>query len=929
VLGQTLLHYQITAKLGQGGMGEVYRATDTKLDREVAIKVLPTAFAQDRERLARFEREAKVLAQLNHPNIASVHGFDQHEGTRFLVMEHVDGEDLSQRLKRGPLSVDESIEIGKQIAEGLEAAHAKGIIHRDLKPANIKVSSEGQVKVLDFGLAKATVESAVPSGLGEAQASGFDSDSPTITNAFTQPGTILGTAAYMSPEQAKGKAVDQRTDVWAFGCVLFECLTGSRAFVGEDATDTLAGIIKGEPDWKAVSRMPTAIRLLLRKCLAKDRHARLQSIDDARIDLDFALNEPEEERSQAQEPAGLWGGQSRGTLIVLLIITFLLGAGGVYVFTKSPEAQAESKQASRMTITLPHRVSDFSFRQRVFDVSRDGQFLAYVSEEEGGSHVFVRRLDESNPIRLPGASPAFLPEISPDGNAIAFVRDGELKRIPARGGDTKTLCNVGRVEGMSWEGDSIYFCKKFSDVLYRVSDQGGEVTELTVLSEALNRWDGIMAPYVLPDGAAVLFDGVIDETPDAILSYAISSKETKLLIENGSHPVYVETGHLLFVRSESLMVVPFDKDTLSIVGDAVPLLEDLRVAAHGGANVRMNDLGQLFFISREGIEEGESHVVIITEQGGVSRIANDVGNCSYVRLSHDGKRMAVVIQSGVPNDGDFQTGVYVANLDGSDRVQLSKRDGQYGFPIWSPDDEWIYYQEINGNWADADLIVWRRRVDRRGQAEQVYTQDRMGNIEFIDSTGTQLFFVEEASEQEMPRHDAGIAIIDLKAEPAVRKPWLDTADSEREAVLSSDGNWVAFASKEPGWVNRLYVCPINQPDAAIQLTDTRSLYPFWSQDGLKLFYATGHRGGRDLTLKSIELEPSEAGPDGDARSLTVSSRSEITKLPNRILSPNALPDGQGIIATVPALSLENDPAVIHVMLHADERLRTVAPFPQH
>ncbi len=627
----------------------------------------------------------------------------------------------------------------------------------------------------------------------------------------------------MSPEQAKGKVVDQRTDVWAFGCVLFECLAGSKAFVGEDASDTLAGIIKGEPDWKAVSRMPTAIRLLLRKCLAKDRQARLQSIDDARIDLDLALNEPEEERLHSQESAGLWRGQSRGAPLVLLIITFLLGAGAVYVFTQRLQPQAESKQASRMTITLPHRVFDLSTRQRVFDVSRDGQFLAYVSEEEGNAHVFVRRLDESNPIRLPGASPAFLPEISPDGNAIAFVKNGELIRIPSRGGDIKTLCNVGRVEGMSWEGDSIYFCKNRSDVLYRVSDQGGDITELNVLSELENRWDRIEAPYVLSDGSAVLFDGVVDDTSDAILAYSFSTKEAKLLIENGSHPVYVETGHLLFVRSE--------------------------------------------------------------------------------------------------------TGIFVSNLDGSERVQLFKRNGQFGYPIWSPDGEWIYYQEINGNWDDAPLVVWRRRADRRGPAERIYTQDRIGNIEFVDSTGTQLFFIEEASEQEAPGFDARIAIIDLKTEPAVRRLWLDTADSEREAVLSPDGNWVAVTSKEPGWVNRLYVCPINQPDAAIQLTDTRSLFPFWSQDGLKLYYATGYRGGRDLTLMSIDLEPSEAGPDGDARLLKVVTRNEISKLPNRILSPNALPEGQGIIATVPALSLEDDPAVIHVMLNADERLKAIAPFP--
>ena len=277
-----IAHYQITAKLGQGGMGEVYRATDTKLDREVAIKVLPESFAQDRERLARFEREAKVLAQLNHTNIAGVYGFDQDDGVWFLVMEYVEAEDLSARLKKGKLPVEETLEVGKQIAEALEAAHEKGIVHRDLKPGNIKISEDGKVKVLDFGLAKAMAgeTSIITTNANLA-------DSPTITDAFTQPGTILGTAAYMSPEQARGKQVDQRTDIWAFGCVLYECLTGKKCFAGEDVTETLAGIIKGDPDWELLpTGTPPGVLFLLKKCLVKHRQSRLHHIADARVDLE-------------------------------------------------------------------------------------------------------------------------------------------------------------------------------------------------------------------------------------------------------------------------------------------------------------------------------------------------------------------------------------------------------------------------------------------------------------------------------------------------------------------------------------------------------------------------------------------------------------------------------------------------------------------
>ena len=578
-----------------------------------------------------------------------------------------------------------------------------------------------------------------------------------------------------------------------------------------------------------------------------------------------------------------------------------------------------------MAINLPQSVSDLSTRQRIFDVSRDGSILAYVAEGDGNSQVFVRPLDEPNPIPLPGASPALLPEISPGGESIAFVSEsGLLKRIPSRGGDTKTLCSVGRIEGMSCESQSIYFFPKQSKLLYRVSDQGGDITEIKVLHQLSDQWDAIAAPYVIPDGSAVLLDGVIKGSRKAILAHSFDSNTTTVIIEDGTHPVYVETGHLLFVRSEILMVAPFDKDSLSITGNEAPLLEKLRTAAHGGANVRMNHLGQLFFISTEGGEQARHQPVLIDERGSSRTLPNDVGDCRYVRLSPTGDRIAMVIQTETP-DSEEHGAIYVAKLNGSEKTLLSRRTGQFAFPVWSIDGESVYYQEIVGNWDNSPLIIWRRRIDRRGSPEQIYSQPRNGNLEFMDSTGTRLFFTEEPSERVAPGRGTGISYLDLSVNPPTRSSWIATDHNERDPSLSHDGRWIAFTSRGYSWASHLFVSPIDKPESAVQLTDIRSLFPFWSRDKLRLFYAYGSRGGIDLTLASIPFELPEADGNRSPDSLVIKERRDATKLPNRIRSLNALPESQGFLATAPVLSLNNDRAVIHVMLNADERLKAIAP----
>ncbi len=443
-MSKKFAHYQIIDKLGQGGMGEVYRATDTKLDREVAIKVLPPSLAQDTERLARFERKAKVLAQLSHANISTVHGFDRHEGTAFLVMEYVEGEDLSERLRRGPLPIDEAIDTCRQVAEGLEAAHGKGIIHRDLKPANIKVTSEGQVKVLDFGLAKALADDEVgrayPRTVGQdgrPPAPGTTSgalggngsrvrsphqevspeDSPTITDAFTQPGTILGTAAYMSPEQARGREVDRRTDIWAFGCVLFESLTGKKAFPGDDTTETLAGIIKGEPDWGLLpDDLPPNVPLLLRKCLAKGRRERLHDIADARLDLD----------QSSEVFTGAWSSITKprkgsGARPVFAALVFAAFTAALTWFLKPTPAMLELP-VRKVNIDLGAEGHLF-YENESIRLSRDGKVMAFLFTEtgsQGGSRLYVRHLDRLESVPVQGARDARAFCFSPDGAWIAF-----------------------------------------------------------------------------------------------------------------------------------------------------------------------------------------------------------------------------------------------------------------------------------------------------------------------------------------------------------------------------------------------------------------------------------------------------------------------------------------------------------------------------
>src|SRR6202049_3267447 len=557
--GKRLGPYEILSAIGAGGMGEVYQAHDTKLGRDVAIKVLPDAFAHDPARLSRFQREAKMLAALNHPNIATIHGLEQSGGTSYLVMELVSGETLQERVKRdGPIPVEEALAIAKQIAEALEAAHEKGIIHRDRKPANVKLTPEGKVKVLDFGLAKA---------FSGDSASSDPSDSPTLSRAATIQGVILGTAAYMSPEQARGKAVDKRTDIWAFGCVLYELLCGRPAFEGEDVTEILAAVVRAEPDWiRLPESTPASIRLLLRRCLRKDKRQRLQDATGVRIEIDDELANPSA-ATGAAPPEKSWR-RSIPLSLAAPVAAVLVIVTGILAWMLKPAPPFPSQNPAHVQFGLPpgDRLQTVNLNVAL---SADGTALAYIGIHGGVSQVYVRALDAPEAKALSGTEGAFSPFFSPDGQWIGFFAQGKMKKVPVGGGAPLTVCESG-IGGASWGTDDTIV---FSDGgrLLRVSASGGQPKILSTPDLSKGEYSH-RYPQILPGGKDVLFTALNgfgwDESRIEVLR--LDTGERRVLIRGGHTGRFLPSGHLVYYRAGALLAVPFDLARLEGTGNAPP-----------------------------------------------------------------------------------------------------------------------------------------------------------------------------------------------------------------------------------------------------------------------------------------------------------------------------------------------------------------------
>jgi serine/threonine protein kinase len=627
--GTILGPYEITSLLGRGGMGEVWRARDTRLDRDVAIKALPDEFAANEERLIRFQREAKLLAPLNHPNIASIYGLEESGGARFLILELVEGETLADRLQRGRIPVEESIALALQIAAALEAAHEKGIIHRDLKPGNIKVTPDGKVKVLDFGLAKALADDAGDAAL---------SNSPTLSMAATQQGVILGTAAYMSPEQARGRKVDKRTDVWAFGCVLYEMLSGRPVFEGADVSEVLAGVIKSDPDWKALpAGIPPMLRLFLGRCLEKDPNRRIHDVADVRLALEGAFDSAVTHAAPADTKPQTSGRRMIPAVALVFFSTALLASLLSWVAFR-PNANP----VTRLTATPADPVqlaSNPILQDSDIAIAPDGRHLVYVNTNLP-PRLYVRTLDELEAKVLPKINGARNPFISPDGNWIGFFDLNSLKKVAINGGPAVTICSIeGAPRGASWGSDDriVFATNSNESGLLRVAAGGGTPEVLTLPEPQKGQVDHLF-PEVLPGARAILFaiSSRTGSSPAELAQIAVlnlATGEQKVLIQGGSNPRYA-SGYIVYGVAGTLRAVPFDVNRLEVRGNPVPVLEHVITKPSGAADFSIAPDGTLVYVAGDNQASPDRTLVWVDRQGHEEPLSAPQRSYAYARISH-------------------------------------------------------------------------------------------------------------------------------------------------------------------------------------------------------------------------------------------------------------------------------------------------------
>ena len=723
--GIRLGHYAVTALLGEGGMGQVWQATDTQLNREVALKILPDAFAADPDRLARFKREAQILASLNHPNIAAIYGIEESEpstteGTssgqevRALVLELVEGPTLADRIKQGPIPVDDALPIARQIAEALEAAHEAGVIHRDLKPANIKVREDGTVKVLDFGLAKAL----------DPNPEGDSSESPTLTAAATKMGVIMGTATYMAPEQAKGKVADKRADIWAFGVVLLEMLTGHRVFSGETVSETLAAVMMKDPEWDRLpTDLPSKLVNLVRRCLEKDPRQRVRDIGDVRLAMEGAFETTVIAQIEPSVPPTLqlWRRPSSAALAVALL------AGGILVgWSLSRSGSTSPPRPVRLAVSVP--ASDqlvYAGFQPVV-LSPDGETVVYAATRGGVQQLYRRRLDQQTATPIAGTEGALFGFFSPDGAWIGFADTQMIRKVPASGGDPVTVTELtgrGAVSASWGINDTIVFVGgAFGATLSQVAAAGGTVqSDITALDadygELLHR-----SPDILPDGRAVLFSTYPDST---VVLQSLDTGERKRLIE-GDRPHYVPTGHLVFFRGSTLWAAPFDLDRGEITGTAAPVLE----GAVGAVATATN--GMLAYVSGS---PPARRLVWVDREGREQPLGVERGGYRGLDLSPDDQGIALTITDTLGGSD-----VWVYDLARDTMTLAAGGPDLELYPLWTPDGESLVYASTQGEEGGRNLF--RRAADGTGDVERLTTSSSQQSPWSWSLSGDMLVFQE-------------------------------------------------------------------------------------------------------------------------------------------------------------------------------------------
>jgi Tol biopolymer transport system component len=885
--GTKLGPYEITGAIGAGGMGEVYQAHDTKLGRDVAVKVLPEAFARDPERISRFQREAKMLAALNHPNIATIHGLEQSNGTNYLVMELVSGETLADRVKReGAVPVEEALKIAVQIAEALEAAHEKGIIHRDLKPANVKVTPEGKVKVLDLGLAKAFE--------GDA-ASNDPSNSPTLSMAATMHGVILGTAAYMSPEQAKGKAVDKRADIWALGCVLYELLAGKQAFQGETVTEILASVLKGEPDWLALPpATPAQIFGLLRRCLQKDKALRMRDAGDARIEIQEALTAPAAEPKVVAVPQSVTGWR-RATVLGLAVVG-VFALGGVTAWYLKPSPQPPAQSPAHFIVGLPPG-DQLTPASLPIEVSADGTELAYATVRGGVRQLYVRAFNNPDGKAIPGTEGASIPFFSPDGRWLGFFAQGKLKKVSIDGGAPVSLCDVGLGGGASWGADdTIVFSSARDSGLWRIPATGGQPQALTTPDPAKGEYSH-RYPQFLPGGKGVVFTSLNgfgwDESRIELVR--LDTKERRILVRSGHTGRFVSSGHLIYYRAGSLLAVPFDLARLDITGTApVTIAGGVRQSSGAvGGDYSVSSGGTLAYVPASP-RQFESQLVWVDRQGKAQPTPAPLRAYSSPALSRDGKQVAVTITSDTEQ-------LWTYDLSRGTLTQLTSGQGSSREAVWTPDGKRVAYRNNRaGKWN----LFWRPS-DGSGPEERLTTADNTQNGDSF-SPDDQLLAFDEADRA------TGSDIWVFRLSDRRAQPFIQTPANESFAQFSPNGLWLAYQSDESGG-SEVYVQPYPGPGGKWRVSAGGGALPRWNLNGRELFYVNGDR------MMAVDIITSPTFSAGAPKMLF-----EDQDLSNTPLDWDVSPDGQRFLMVKP---VEHQQAAtqVNVVLKWFEELKQKLP----
>jgi eukaryotic-like serine/threonine-protein kinase len=807
--------YEILGQIGVGGMGEVYRARDTGLHRDVAIKVLPDEFAQDAERLARFEREARTLASLNHPGIATIHGLERTGTARALVMEFVDGPTLADRIAEGPLPVDEALAIVRQIADALEAAHDQGIVHRDLKPANIKLRPDGTVKVLDFGLAK-TIE---PSGAVTGR-----SMSPTITTpAMTQAGTILGTAAYMSPEQAKGRGVDKRSDVWALGCVLYELLTGRQAFDGEDVSETLASILRSEPDWNALpENVPPGVVALLRRMLEKDRRQRVADV----AAVTFVLSEPPLMHARgavASRMSPVWVGIAALCALAIGGLSYVAG-GRLRVDANRP--------VTRLTIPLTDDQT-LSFAGSAIAISPDGRYVAYVAN----GRVYLRALNSLETVVVQGSESNVSvsggtrrPKFSPDSKWLAFAKDNEIRRVAVAGGPLVTLVQAPGLVNFVWDDDGSLIYQAEQN-LWRAGETGGNAEPIARgLTGRVQSFD------VLPGGDLLLSRfpaGTIAAARSEIVVRSIADGRETVVVTGGIEARYVPTGHLLYYSNGNLLTVPFDLPTLKVTGAPQPVADNVSSAATpeypvAAAHVALSPAGTLAYVRSRDRRPNVRSLLWVDRAGREEPLGQRDEPYAYPRLSPDNRFVGVTMQA------DSRDDIWLLDIARRTARPLTTETSNERYTVWTPDGKRVAFASSRAD----DAATWLLSVDGSGAPTRIAGFPVSRYLNFfptsISPQGDRLVVTSTSPVRTSPSTSADIWMVPLQGgEP---KPLLQTSATERNGEISPNGKWLAYETIENGQTN-IIVRPFPDVESGHwRVSNGGGSQPLWSRDGKELFY---------------------------------------------------------------------------------------------